>query len=135
MKDEIKEILKILKKCEFGACITKHNSRVLLDYITNLQEENERLFKNQRYYKNGVFSLEYDKETMSDMIDDYKSRNKKAIECIKDFLCTEEYIKLDPEAIANNYRELLNILKSETPENLYKYTPEKGFRLVGDDND
>ena len=47
-----------------------------------LKEENERLSKNQRYYKNGVFSLEYDKETMSDMIDDYKSRINKAIEYI-----------------------------------------------------
>jgi len=45
MNKEIKEILKILKKCEFGACITKHNSRVLLDYITNLEQENERLKK------------------------------------------------------------------------------------------
>lgn len=33
------------------------------------------------------------------------------IKCIKDFLCTEEYIKLDGEAIAENYRKLLNILE------------------------
>lgn len=48
--------------------------------IKELEEENERLSKNQRYYKNGVFSLENDKETMSDMIDDYKSRIDQAIE-------------------------------------------------------
>ena len=51
--------------------------------IKQLQEENERLSKNQRYYKNGVFSLEYDKETMSDMIDDYKSRIDKAINILE----------------------------------------------------
>lgn len=57
-----------------------------LDFITyqnivieNLQQENEELKKNQRYYKNGVFSLEYDKETLSDMVDDYKSRVEKAV--------------------------------------------------------
>lgn len=57
-----------------------------LDFITyqnivieNLQKENEELKKNQRYYKNGVFSLEYDKETLSDMVDDYKSRVEKAV--------------------------------------------------------
>lgn len=29
---------------------------------------NEELKKNQKYYKNGVFSLEYDKETLRDMV-------------------------------------------------------------------
>ena len=52
MKDEIKEILKILKKCENGACITKHNSIILLDYITNLQEENEHLRTQVNTYEN-----------------------------------------------------------------------------------
>lgn len=49
-----------------------------------LKEENKRLSKNQRYYKDGIFSLEYDKETMSDMIDYYKSRIYKAIEYIEE---------------------------------------------------
>lgn len=64
-----------------------------LDFITyqnivieNLQQENEELKKNQRYYKNGVFSLEYDKETLSDMVDDYKSRIDKAVEYIKEHI-------------------------------------------------
>lgn len=59
-----------------------YNLDNLKDYITNLQKENEELKKNQRYYKNGVFSLEYDKETLSDMVDDYKSRVEKAVEYI-----------------------------------------------------
>ena len=105
MKDEIKEIkeiLKILKKCEFGACITKHNSRVLLDYITNLQEENEELKKNQRYHKkfgnDYIFCLEGDKETYKDYIFELQERIEKAIELIsKEFLCydneSDEYIQ------------------------------------------
>ena len=87
--DEIKEILDYFKrnnKNKFGfnqgKILDDEQAKLLLDYITILQQENERLSKNQRYYKNGVFSLEYDKETMSDMIDDYKSRIEKAIEYI-----------------------------------------------------
>lgn len=53
--------------------------------IDNLRKQNEELMKNQRYYKNGIFSLEYDKETLSDMVDDYKSRCEKAVEVIKQF--------------------------------------------------
>lgn len=64
--------------------LQKRNSRQRLanqkqyELILKLQQENEELKKNQRYYKNGVFSLEYDKETLSDMVDDYKSRCEKA---------------------------------------------------------
>ena len=69
MNNEIKEILKILKKCEFGACITKHNSRVLLDYITNLQEENKKLKERVQIGQNAFLSL--------------NSKIDKAIELIK----------------------------------------------------
>ena len=99
MNDEIKEILEMLQK--YGST----NDKVLLDYITNLQQENEELNKNQRYYKNGVFSLEYDKETLSDMVDDYKSRCKKAVEYIKEHQDMVEWIHIPGW-------ELLNILQS-----------------------
>lgn len=36
-----------------------------------------------------------------------------ACQCIKDFLCSEEYINVDGDAIANNYKNILNILKGE----------------------
>ena len=100
-----KEMIDKIKKCLIGGydldIITQEEMSILWNYITNLQdtlkdreeycygletqltnlqEENEDLRKNQRYYKNGVFSLEYDKETLSDMVDDYKSRIEKAIE-------------------------------------------------------
>ena len=31
-------------------------------------------------------------------------------QCIKDFLCSEEYINIDGDAIANNYENILDIL-------------------------
>ena len=49
MSEEIKGILKILKKCEYGACITKHDSNMLLDYITNLQQRVEQLENTIKY--------------------------------------------------------------------------------------
>lgn len=87
MNDEIKEILDRLDFEEwevdlYKVPITWCELYDIRDYITNLQQENEELKKNQRYYKNGVFSLEYDKETLSDMVDDYKSRVEKAVEYI-----------------------------------------------------
>ena len=54
MKDEIKEILDILKKCydlkdeNFDNYITLYQLGLLLDYITNLQQENERLKENNQ---------------------------------------------------------------------------------------
>ena len=111
MKDEIKEILEALRDSIDDTGTDKINfinwMDKIEDYITNLEEchknmfdinlendkliwnlqnENERLKQNQRYYKNGVFSLEYDKETMSDMIDDYKSRIEKAKKEISELL-------------------------------------------------
>lgn len=130
MNDEIKEILessrKIIKSNRengfdriimLGDDIDK-----LLDYITNLQQENEELKKNQRYYKNGVFSLEYDKETLSDMVDDYKSRIEKTVEYIKNKLSSETYQHLkklydDIDSIEEiwedyEFEDLLNILQN-----------------------
>ena len=84
-----------------------------LDFITyqnivieNLQKENEELKKNQRYYKNGVFSLEYDKETLSDMVDDYKSRVEKAV----------EYINNNPFINSIAKVSILNILQNGSDE-------------------
>ena len=91
MKDEIKEILDKLNKIVPYASvpkelaymttnITPQECKTLLDYITNLQEENERLKEEK---------------------EDYKSRNKKAIEYIKNNC----YYLVD-----NDDKNLLNIL-------------------------
>ena len=80
--------------------------------IKELEEENKRLSKNQRYYKNGVFSLENDKETMSDMIDDYKSRIEKALNYIIERYDYQGHA-LTHTFDKDNVRELLKILKGE----------------------
>ena len=41
----------------------------------------------------------------------YKEVLDKLKECIKNFLCTEEYINVNGIAIADNYSEVLDILK------------------------
>ena len=60
MKDEIKEILKCIKDKKrdyvgINGCLYQDLDRkeldLLLDYITNLQEENERLLKTQEMYE------------------------------------------------------------------------------------
>ena len=131
MNKEIKEILdKLLKYFkesninDFGyeqdKLISYEEAQILLDYITNLQRENERLqtqlnaYENpddmtlfymwldekakdkmkelqeenerlkQFYYKKGVYSLEYDKETLTTMITELQERIDKAIKCIED---------------------------------------------------
>lgn len=99
-----------------------------LDFITyqnivieNLQKENEELKKNQRYYKNGVFSLEYDKETLSDMVDDYKSRVEKAVEYInKNKKVVSKYEAKDTRLPLDTFMwgvdNLLNILQNGSDE-------------------
>lgn len=42
---------------------------------------------------------------------DLQNRINQAEECIKNFLCSEEYIKVDGIAIADNYAAVLEILK------------------------
>ena len=99
MKDEIKEILDILQKCkdydDEVYLIKQHGATLLLDYITNLQEENvvlksQLLQDNKSYY-------------------DMKGRIKKAIEHIK--INTKDntfYEYYDGEV-----KDLLEILKGE----------------------
>ena len=90
MNDEIKEILDWLKDEDiyledYGyqyKRISLKDTKILLDYITNLQQENEELKKNQRFHKNGVFSLEYDKETLSDMVEDLQQENERLNEIL-----------------------------------------------------
>ncbi len=44
------------------------------------------------------------------------NRIDKAIEHIKEFLCTEEYINVDGKAIAENYSKILEILQGGNNE-------------------
>ena len=92
MNNEIKEILEMLQK--YGST----NDKVLLDYITNLQEENVVL-KSQLLQDNKSY---YD---MQDRID-------KAIEKLKDL-----YSYADNEEYVDNYcKDLLKTLQGKSDE-------------------
>lgn len=80
MKDEIKEIINDLqrvadRKCYPEDILCGSIAQEWVDYITNLQEENERVSNLYQTYEeaNGLWIKKYE---------DYKSRNEKAIEYI-----------------------------------------------------
>ena len=68
MKEEIKEILKIFKKCEFGVCITKHDSRVLLDCITNLEKELQESNESITWWTNRFKAIEKENEKLKEYV-------------------------------------------------------------------
>ena len=97
MKDEnIKEYIETLKeivgnggsKGTYG--ISYNHWKQLLDYITNLQEENKHIFANvnddQLLRSNAMNYAE---------LQDYKTRNKKAIEYIEEHIKYEQYEYID----------------------------------------
>jgi hypothetical protein len=68
--------------------------------IANMRCEAKRIYHQRRY----INKLEKDKK-------DLQQRIYIAEECIKTFLCSEEYILVDGTAIADNYAAVLEILK------------------------
>lgn len=78
------------------------------DKLTKLQKENEYLKKNQRFHKrfkeDSIFCLEYDKETLKDLVFELQQRIDKAIEYIN-----THYLNA-------NEPKLLNILKGDSDE-------------------
>lgn len=122
MSDEIKEILDNLKNennyqvdCNDGSAFKElfaNEINLLLDYITNLQEENKELNDDNIWWNNRFKAVERDNR-------DYKSRNKKAIEYIENnTLYSEDYDYDDEDNLqfqgAYDYKateDLLEILK------------------------
>lgn len=126
MKDEIKEIINDLqriadRKCYPEDILDGSIAQEWVDYITNLQEENEELKKNQRYHKkfgnDYIFCLEGDKETYKDYIFELQERIEKAIEYINQNKHLSMFADCrEPEEDWNydleiNPRDLLNILQ------------------------
>ena len=125
MNNEIKEILDIMKKCydlkdeNFDNYITLYQLGLLLDYITNLQQENGRL-------KERVAYLERSNNRREDTIiglrfevaeqEDYKSRCEKAIPILNNIYM------LDNVTITNNACEeidkAINTLQNGSDDNV-----------------
>lgn len=141
-KDEIKDLLQYLKNVyeseETSTWLNKLQIKDLFDYITNLQtiereysailsenaelenkitnlqEENERLKEENKH----IFAnVNDDKLLRSNAMNyaelqDYKQRNEKAIEKLKDL-----YSYADNEEYVDNYcKDLLNILQGKSDE-------------------
>lgn len=115
MNDEIKEILDNIKnKYEdyyVQDIVSGNDLKQLLDYITNLQQENERLKENN-------LDMQEEMARTWQKCDDYKSRCEKAIEYIKNCEIVDKD-KRYPLLEEQFGEDLLNILQngSEKDEN------------------
>mgnify|MGYP002517098704 CR=1 FL=1 len=120
MNDEIREILNKLKSNNYPFGIATIDINKLLDYITNLQKENERLETNCGELQNAIDNIAelvdvqegMSIEDVYDKVKDYKSRVEKAVEYIKGWQsfphtnCTTH----------NELKNLLNILQNGSDE-------------------
>lgn len=142
MKEEIKEILGTIKKCietnddNIESFIIDINKwKELLDYITNLQEKVNQyenpddmtlmfMWCNEKA-KDKIKHLQEENERLKDekpeyilrwkleeQIDDYKSRNEKAIEYIELYLKHNAFKNKNYELV-DNLRLIRNILQGE----------------------
>lgn len=133
MKDEIKEILEKLKSNNYPFGIATIDINKLEDYINNLQEKYDKALtdlvheshrrielenkitnlqkENERLKENAIHNDKVvDKAKWDEMI--YKSRNEKAIECIK-ILGIDKDTPDKDLLIRQVLKRLLNILQGE----------------------
>ena len=114
-----KDLKKIIKEIECyqneDMCLimlSQKENKALLDYITNLQQENHELKSKLECYENGVYySSKVDELEQEN--EDYKSRCEKAIEYINkqnDWVKNIRYKLLKTE-------DLLNILQNGSDDN------------------
>ena len=110
MKDETKEINITFPGQILDYVDTKDHLLELFNYITNLQEENEYLKKNQRFHKkfgsDYIFCLEADKETYKDMVlekQEEVEQLQKRIDSLKDQVewCKQQCDDLEMQ-VSNN---------------------------------
>lgn len=124
MKDEIKEIITemqlrngryiICKNEDISFSDEDYKAHLLLDYITNLQEENEYSNYCEKKLREKITNLEYKITTL----EDYKIRNEKAIEYIKkgNKHFKENYNEPYEYAFMVNADEIMKILKGKSDE-------------------
>lgn len=112
MKDEIKEILEYLNEfindkeeiTKYGCEISVKRAKNLLDYITTLQEENEKIRKMNRAKHKYAMNME-------DKYITEKAKNQKAIEKINSMFNVFPGFRNGKTIISENLIEVLNILK------------------------
>lgn len=111
MNNEIKEIRDYIACPQFGddyygewgalRLDQRRKIKSLLDYITNLEQENEELNRMCEIYSKSLYNAE---------LTDYKSRIDKAIEIVKEASCYNEETKTFCDDIWEELPELLHIL-------------------------
>ena len=83
----------------------------------NKLDDEVEIFHIDEEQKNMIIRLDNIKKLLDrnnklqDEVNQLETNIDEAIECIKEFLCTEEYIKVDGKAIADNYEEILSKLE------------------------
>ena len=126
MNDEIKEILNQLEYfIEEGyeyyndIKLNKNEVKNLLDYITNLQQENERLKEENNKSYDQISAILYNTKLADKKIRDYKSRCEKAIEYnnqiikdTKDFYRPTTDIIYSGDALIEIATQNINILQN-----------------------
>jgi len=118
MKDEIKEILDILQKCkdydDEVYLIKQHGAQILLDYITNLQEENKRLKEIVENLTTMTASGDGKqiKNTAQFKLDICKQRIKKAVDLIIEKIDYDDEYPGYMQMLEVDYNDLLDILQN-----------------------
>lgn len=111
MNNEIKEINIKIPGQILDYVDTKEHLLKLFNYITNLQQENERLKDNRDWWKDRFFGQqEYDDSHRITAIE-YKKRIDKAIEYI------ENQTSLFDKCYFSGFKDLLNILQNGSDDN------------------
>ena len=118
MKDEIKEILEDLKEHSHSKYVAPLElidieCQLLLDYITNLQEENERLKEIVENLTTMTASGDGKqiKNTAQFKLDIYKQRIKKAVDLIIEKIDYDNEYPGYMQMLSTDYEDLLNILQ------------------------
>ncbi len=112
MTNEIKEILELIGSCCYYGKISEVECEKYCNYITNLQEENEKL--KEKLKNNGIVKTCENCEWFgvcphSYREYDYKSRNEKAVEYIEKHKRKDEFLNLNEWQT----RDLSNILRGD----------------------
>ena len=117
MNDEIKEILdawrnkKYILAYTFNYDSAREQNDKLLDYITNLQQENERLKEENNNKAMNDYAHAIDESWYRELYDDYKYRCEKASELI-DLKITRLYHEVDYNLGIEDLKDIENILQN-----------------------
>ena len=150
MKEEIKETIDKLKKLcyddyclEFSVdCIDRKEEKILLDYITNLQEENkikDTNWENLKYYLEKLYYKDYIEEAISDDIDKKIKELESKVEIkgyqkeIKTLQEENKELKNTIDFIDNKYKNTINYNEKLIEYNQkYKQRNEKAIYKLQD---